>query len=45
MEVAGVAADLIVWLDVPTLVCIWRIIKRVIRFHACSRPERRANML
>jgi adenylate kinase family enzyme len=33
------AADTIIFLDFPRLVCLWRIMKRRIRFHGRSRPD------
>jgi adenylate kinase family enzyme len=33
------AADTIVWLDLPRWVCLWRIVKRRIRYHNQSRPD------
>ena len=33
------AADTIIFLDLPTLVCIWRVIKRRVKFHKKSRPD------
>ncbi len=33
------AADTIIFLDLPRLVCLWRIVKRRIRFHGRSRPD------
>jgi adenylate kinase family enzyme len=33
------AADTIVFLDFPRLVCLWRVVKRRLRFHGHARPE------
>ena len=33
------AADTIIFLDRPRLVCLWRVLKRRIRFHRRSRPD------
>ena len=33
------AADTIIFLDLPRLVCLWRIVKRRIRFHRRARPD------
>ena len=33
------AADTIIFLDLPRLLCLWRILKRRIRFHRRSRPD------
>lgn len=31
--------DTIIWLDFPRTVCIWRIIKRVLKYHGKKRPD------
>jgi adenylate kinase family enzyme len=33
------AADTIVFLDYPRLLCLWRVVKRRLRFHGRARPE------
>jgi adenylate kinase family enzyme len=35
------ACDTVVFLDVPRIVCLWRAIKRRLRFHRRSRPDMR----
>src|SRR5688500_12440346 len=31
--------DAVVFLDMPRLLCLWRVVRRSIRFHGRSRPE------
>lgn len=33
------ACDTVVFLDTPRLVCLWRVIKRRVRFHRRTRPD------
>jgi adenylate kinase family enzyme len=33
------ACDAVVYLDLPRLLCLWRVIRRRIRFHRRSRPD------
>ena len=33
------AADTVIFLDLPTVVCLWRVIKRRIQYHNQSRPD------
>jgi len=33
------ACDTVVFLDLPRLVCLWRIVKRRLRFHRRTRPD------
>lgn len=37
------AADTVILLDFPRLVCIWRIFKRLFRYHGRTRPDMRAD--
>ena len=39
LDVRIPAADTIVFLDLPRLVCLWRIMKRRVQFHQRSRPD------
>ena len=32
-------ADTIIFLDLPRVVCLWRVVKRRLRFHGRSRPD------
>ncbi len=33
------ACDAVVFLDLPPLVCVWRVLKRVLQYHNTTRPE------
>jgi adenylate kinase family enzyme len=33
------AADTVVFIDLPRMVCLWRVVKRRLRFHGRARPE------
>jgi len=39
LDIRIAAADTIIFFDLPTVVCIWRAIKRRIKFHNKSRPD------
>ncbi|HKP75898.1 MAG TPA: DNA topology modulation protein [Longimicrobiaceae bacterium] len=39
MELRFAAADTIVFLDFPRLLCIWRVLKRQLRYRGRSRPD------
>lgn len=32
-------ADMIIYLDYPTLLCLWRVTKRIVKFEGQSRPD------
>jgi adenylate kinase family enzyme len=33
------AADIIIFLDIPPFVCLWRLVKRHFKYHRCSRRD------
>ncbi|WP_337956063.1 hypothetical protein [Alicyclobacillus herbarius] len=39
MDIRIQAADTVIFLDVPRRVCLWRVMKRVIRYHGQTRPD------
>jgi adenylate kinase family enzyme len=39
MEMRMRTADTIIFLDLPRTVCVWRILKRVARYHNTNRPD------
>lgn len=39
MDIRLKEADTIIYLDRSTLVCLWRVIKRIIKFHGRVRPD------
>jgi adenylate kinase family enzyme len=39
LEMRMSAADTVIFLDFPRTVCIWRILKRVRRYHHTNRPD------
>lgn len=39
MDARLAAADTIIFLDLPTLVCLWRILRRRIAYHGRTRPD------
>jgi adenylate kinase family enzyme len=39
MEVRLAAADTIIFLDMPRLLCLWRVTKRFLRYRGKSRPD------
>jgi len=39
VEMRMEAADTVIFLDLPRAVCVWRIFKRVARYHNTNRPD------
>lgn len=39
MEIRLSAADTVIFLDMPRLLCLWRVIKRFLRYRGESRPD------
>ena len=39
MEMRLTRADTVVYLDYPLPLCLWRLIKRIVRFHGRTRPD------
>ena len=43
LDVRLAACDGVVFLDLPAIVCLWRLLKRRIRFHGTPRPDMSAD--
>ncbi len=39
LETRMAAADTVIFLDLPRTVCVWRILKRLMRYHNANRPD------
>lgn len=39
LEARLARADLVIWLDFPRLICLWRVLQRRLRYGGASRPE------
>ncbi|MEL7534885.1 MAG: AAA family ATPase [Bacteroidota bacterium] len=39
MDLRVPRADLVIWLDYSRWLCIWRVIKRTLRYHGKTRPD------
>lgn len=39
MEMRVAACDTVIFLDVPRAVCLWRVVRRRLRFHGRARPD------
>lgn len=39
MEMRIAACDTVIFLDVPRLVCVWRVLKRAVFYHGRNRPD------
>jgi adenylate kinase family enzyme len=39
MELRIAAADTVIFLDLPRTVCLWRVVKRAVRYYGKNRPD------
>ena len=39
MDLRMAKADLVVWLDYSRWICLWRVIKRTLKYHGKTRPD------